>query len=187
MNSTPKDLKKENRALRKEIKTLRAAVCIDPLTQVFNRRMFNELMNTAYLEVVGEKKYPRRRRQSSRFSLLLADVDDFKSINDRFGHLYGDRVLKRVAKLLKDSVREVDAVARWGGEEFIIVLYGATRSQATRRAELIAARARERLPVTLSIGVVQSDPKHSVAALFKKVDAALYRAKRLGKDRVIVV
>lgn len=184
MNPTIKDLKKENEELRREVKKLKAAVWIDFLTQIFNRQAFYGFMKDACKEVIGEKKHPGRRKQISQFSLLLADIDDFKKFNDEHGHLYGDKILKKTAKLLKDSIRELDVVARWGGEEFIVILRGTKISQARRKAEFIVAQAQKRLPITLSIGVAQSDAKLSATQMFKKADVALYRAKRLGKNRV---
>jgi diguanylate cyclase (GGDEF)-like protein len=184
MKPTIKELKKENEELRREVKKLKAAVWIDFLTQIFNRQAFYGLMKAACKEVAGEKKHPRRRHEVSQFSLLLIDIDDFKKLNDERGHLYGDKILRKTAQLLKDCVREFDVVARWGGEEFIIILRGTKISQARRKAEFMVEQARKRLPITISIGVTQSSPKLSPAQMFKKADIALYRAKRLGKNRV---
>jgi len=186
MKLTFKDLSQENERLRQENKKLKATVWIDFLTKVANRQAFHCLFKAAFKEVTGEKKYPHRRRRVSQFSLILIDIDNFKKFNDEHGHLFGDRILKKTAQLLKDSIRELDVVARWGGEEFVVILRGTKISQAKRKAELIVAQAQKRLPITLSIGVVQLNSKYSATQLFKKADQALYRAKLLGKNRVVL-
>ncbi|HPI67354.1 MAG TPA: GGDEF domain-containing protein [bacterium] len=181
-----KDLRQENKKLRQENKKLKSIVSIDFLTKVTTRQAFYTLFKAAQKDVLGEKKYPNRRKHFSQFSLLLIDVDDFKKINDTYGHLFGDKILKKVAEIIKNSIREFDVVARWGGEEFVILLRGTNIFQAKRKAEFIVAQAQKKLPITLSVGVVQSNPKYSPTQMFKQADLALYRAKHLGKNRVVI-
>ena len=116
----------------------------------------------------------------------MIDIDDFKKFNDKFGHLYGDKILKKTAKFLQKSVRDFDIVARWGGEEFAIILQEATLEQAAERAEIILKKCRKSLPITFSIGIIQSNPKYSARQIFHKVDKALLKAKKHGKNQVVV-
>ncbi len=168
-------------------------VYIDPLTGVFSRRFFEE---QALREV------ERANRESVPLALVMVDLDNFKEVNDRFGHPAGDSILARVARLLQENVRRIDLVTRFGGEEFAILLPGATREQS----EAICERLRslmEGLPVpedregsfhlTTSIGVAlypdQVERGLDLTAtrkeLLAKADAALYRAKRSGKNQVL--
>ena len=116
----------------------------------------------------------------------MIDLDDFKIFNDKYGHLSGDRILKKTAKFLQKSVRDFDIVSRWGGEEFAIILQEATLKQAEKRAKIILKNAQKKLPVTLSIGVTQSNPEYTSRQIFHKVDKAVYRAKKQGKNQVVV-
>jgi diguanylate cyclase len=179
-------LKKENQKLKKEIEKLKSLATIDFLTQLYNRRAFSKFLQRACQEVKWSTKHKTRRQQKPRFSLLLIDVDDFKKFNDEFGHLYGDKILKKTAKFLKDSVRDFDIVARWGGEEFPIILRGMSFEQAKKRAKNILKKAQKELPITFSIGVIQSNPKYSAKQIFEKVDKALLKAKKQGKNQIVM-
>lgn len=179
-------LKKENQKLKEKIKDLKDLVLLDFLTKVYNRRAFSDSLKRAYKEVKWTKNHKTRRRQISQFSLLLIDIDDFKKFNDKFGHLYGDKILKRVAKFLESSIREFDIVARWGGEEFAIILRGANLDQAENKAQFILDQARKKLPITFSIGVIQSNPKYSAKQTFEKIDKALRKAKKQGKNQIVL-
>jgi diguanylate cyclase (GGDEF)-like protein len=186
MNTQIQILKKENQELKKQIEKLKEISTIDFLTQLYNRRAFSQFLQRACQEVKWTTKHKARRRQKPQFCLILIDIDDFKKFNDEFGHLYGDKILKKTAKFLKESVREFDIVARWGGEEFPIILRGTNLKQAKKRAEVILKKARKNLPITLSIGIIQSNPKYSAKQIFDKVDKALYRAKRKGKNQIVI-
>ena len=182
-----KYLKKENEQLKQEIERLKDLVTVDSLTRIYNRHAFNHFLKSACREVKWTAEHMSRRQRREYFSLLLIDIDDFKKLNDKFGHLYGDKVLKGVAKFLTNSVRDFDIVARWGGEEFAIILQETTLEQAKNKAESILKNAPKKLPVTFSIGVIASNPKYSATQLFKKVDKAVYRAKKSGKNQVVVI
>lgn len=152
----------------------------DFLTGLWNRRKFEE--KSEYL-----------LRKASRYhqpiSLLLIDIDHFKVINDRHGHLVGDEVLKAIGWHLADTVRNVDVVCRWGGEEFIILAPETAAQEAHLLAERICAEIRGLSfdgvgDVTVSIGVAQSMEDEDSARLMERADGALYRAKREGRDRV---
>jgi two-component system, cell cycle response regulator len=158
----------------------------DGLTDLFNRRVFDETL-------AQKVKNPDMRP----VSLLLIDLDNFKLVNDTFGHQAGDQVLKTLARILKDSCRGHDLVARFGGEEFAIIL---SQTQAAT-AHAIAQRIRNRLAktsftfdnrqlqVTASIGLATCPEASSIftSNLVKRADRALYQAKRTGKNKVCVL
>jgi len=181
-----KILKRENQKLKREIKKLEKLTVIDFLTRLYNRRFFTQFLQRACREVKWTNEHRTRRRRGDYFSLLLIDIDDFKNFNDKFGHLYGDKILKKSAKFLQKSVRDFDIVARWGGEEFAIILQEATLDQARKRAEIILKNAQKKLPLTFSIGITQSNAKYTARQLFHKADKAVYRAKKQGKNQVVV-
>ncbi|WP_226929509.1 GGDEF domain-containing protein [Janthinobacterium aquaticum] len=156
----------------------------DPLTAVLNRRGFAE---------VHAQENLRARRQGTPLAVMSLDLDFFKAINDRHGHAVGDQVLVDVAGVISSALRGSDAVARFGGEEFVVLL--ADTHQA--RAELVAQRIQfalrqprpgQSLPsYTLSIGIAcQLDPAEDLDSLLLRSDRALYRAKQLGRDRIEV-
>jgi diguanylate cyclase (GGDEF)-like protein len=156
----------------------------DDLTQLANRRRFSEMLA---LEV------RRAERFGGPLALVLADLDDFKLVNDRYGHPSGDRVLCRFADVLRENVREVDLAARYGGEEFAIVLPDTDLTGAERLAERLAKAfnsqplpdvAGQELNVTASFGVAAYPPADSAEQLLAAADHALYRAKAAGKNRV---
>ena len=160
------------------------AAIVDPSSGLFNRPYFQSRL---------QEELQRSTRQSTPVSLLMLDVDSFKNINDTFGHLAGDTVIKDVADILKSSVRVFDVCARYGGEEFAVVMPGSSLDSATAIAERIRQRiqsyhstdrALSGLRVTVSIGVAESGPLGSVRELIERADNALYAAKRAGKNRV---
>lgn len=147
----------------------------DGLTGLFNRRYFNELIN---LEI------NRLKRAPSALSLLMLDIDNFKIYNDTQGHPAGDELLKGAAKIFKNSVRAVDIICRYGGEEFIIVLPQTDKNSAKIIAERLRVQFGLYLPTTVSIGIATlPDDAKSVAELIQKADEALYQAKETGKNR----
>lgn len=159
----------------------------DPLTQLLNRRALTERI-TAEME--------RALRYDSTLALLMIDLDHFKRVNDTYGHLVGDDVLRDVAKLLVDTIRVSDIVARYGGEEFLVLLPETDDAGAESFADRIRAAVEEhdftdggehpQLRLTASIGVAMYPAARveSVEDLFARADAALYRAKADGRNRV---
>lgn len=135
----------------------------------------------------------RSERHHKTFSLVLADIDTFKEINDTYGHLAGDRVLREIATRMKSMCRTEDLCVRWGGDEFLILLVETDLKRAMIVAEKIARTAREtpvsgeqlRIPVTLSVGVGEFAAGNSIDEFINRVDAALYSAKKSGRDRVM--
>jgi diguanylate cyclase (GGDEF)-like protein len=157
---------------------------IDELTGLANRRQAEESL---------DEELARAARLGGTVGFILADLDDFKQINDRHGHPTGDAVLAAFAETLRHATREIDLPARWGGEEFAIVLPGtdldgATEAAERMRAELVAMRvpdpSGELISLTASFGAASAAAGGSRDELVEQADDALYRAKRLGKDRV---
>ena len=167
------------------LETTRLAL-LDGATGVYNHRHFQVLLG---LEVERSMRFGRP------FTLLMSDLDGFKTINDRHGHLAGDRLLRSVAETLRATVRRVDVVARYGGEEFAVILPGTSPARGRMVAEKLRraiGTLRLRLPsgarlrVTLSLGLA-GFPRHARerAGLIAAADAALYEAKSQGRDRVV--
>lgn len=158
---------------------------VDGLTGLANRRRSDEMLR---LEL------SRAARLAAPLALVLVDVDRFKSVNDRYGHPVGDAVLRDVAALLADTVREIDVAGRWGGEEFALVLPGTDLTGAARLAERIRASLARRpivaddgteLFVTASLGVAAFPDQATEGELISAADGALYEAKRSGRNRVV--
>lgn len=152
----------------------------DRLTGLFNRRK---------LDAVLDEEVALTRRYGSGFAVVLIDIDHFKQINDTWGHAAGDEVLVALAQLLRECTRAVDAVARYGGEEFVIVCRhpqpGSCRTVADKLRQRIAAHVFPHVGhLTASFGIAAYKPDEDVATLLGRADAALYRAKKGGRDRV---
>lgn len=162
---------------------LRQLARTDPLTGLANRR--------SLLDALGQER-ERARRFGTPMSIIMADLDHFKAVNDTHGHAVGDRVLRHITGLLQESVRGVDTVGRMGGEEFCILLPQAGLAQGLEVAGRLVERARQtpydlgagqKLRQTVSCGVARFDGSESVDELLRRADAALYRAKSAGRDR----
>ncbi len=155
----------------------------DQLTGLYNRRAFLERF---------EYEAARSLREKHPLSLIMLDIDFFKNINDQHGHACGDAALQHLSILMRAAVRRQDTVARWGGEEFIILLPQTGRDGAATLAEKLRAAQEASIcshgPVemrfTISLGVYQCDLETDIDANIAQVDARLYRAKRLGRNRV---
>ncbi len=172
--------------LRQSLTDVRQEASTDSLTGVANRRAFDIKLRRA----IGQA-----RTDGAVLSVLMLDVDNFKSFNDSFGHKAGDLVLRMVGRLLTENVKGRDTVARYGGEEFAILLSGADCSAAVRvGSDIVEKLSRKRLVgkasgldlgrVTASVGVAQARSDDDAAALVERADAALYEAKRLGRNQV---
>jgi len=155
----------------------------DPLTRLPNRRGFRELLD---LEL------ERARRGGAPMTVLAGDLDHFKDVNDRAGHHVGDAVLQQVAELLREGVRQLDAPARIGGEEFAVILPGCDAQAAFAVAERLRCHVRDAfadatVPVTISFGIA-SHPQHAETAssLVRAADEALYGAKESGRNRTVI-
>lgn len=164
-----------------EAEKARAEANRDPLTNLANRR---------YLMGELDRRLALRTENSEAISLILFDVDHFKTVNDRYGHLVGDRVLKRIARIAGEQAREGDLVGRIGGEEFVWVLEGGdadlawSASERLRRAIAMESGVAEVPPVTISVGCVTAEPGECSLSLFARADEALYEAKNGGRNTV---
>jgi two-component system, cell cycle response regulator len=157
---------------------------VDGLTQIHNKRALFEAL---------EKELMRARRYERDLSLLMFDIDFFKRINDQYGHLAGDHVLRELARIVSERIRREEVFARYGGEEFVILLPETPLPGAAALAESLRARVAnhsfvfqgERIPVTVSIGTALLGENDKVAAdLIQRADEKLYEAKRGGRNRV---
>jgi diguanylate cyclase (GGDEF)-like protein len=157
----------------------------DPLTGLLNRRALDEAM---------ARMLAQGRRHSHENCLMFVDLDHFKRINDRFGHAAGDEVLRHVSKVMLETVREIDLVARFGGEEFIVLLPDTDLERAAAVAERLRRALSEPPPATLprelrlsaSIGLTRLVTEDDADAALRRADRALYEAKNAGRNRVVV-
>lgn len=155
---------------------------IDPLTGLYNRRA---------LDLKFQKLYINAAVNDNPLSVILADIDYFKRVNDTYGHHEGDELIKNFAGILKEFTRNSDICARWGGEEFMILLPGTPLQNAFNKAERIRAAVKNKLcideyPITCSFGVAQLEKGESIAELFKRIDKYLYTAKHNGRDQSVM-
>ncbi len=159
----------------------------DPLTGLFNRR---------YMEETLELEISRAERKEHSIGVIMLDIDHFKTFNDRFGHAAGDELLQSLGQLIRDNLRAGDVACRYGGEEFVLIMPEAAEEAATRRAEALRARALEMEvrhldtvlgPVSISLGIgLYPDHGRTRDLLLGSADAALYKAKAAGRNRVVL-
>lgn len=155
----------------------------DPLTQTHNRAAFNDML---------DREIKRANRFDKPLSLIFVDIDHFKTVNDNFGHACGDMVLATVAGRIKETVRGIDIVFRFGGEEFVILLIDTHAEEAIVIAERVRksiesqtlAYGMEILNMSASLGVSALCSQDDIHSFIKRADTAMYKAKRLGRNRV---
>jgi diguanylate cyclase (GGDEF)-like protein len=147
----------------------------DPLTRVSNRRCLDETLDSMFALM---------ERYQESFSLAIFDIDHFKQVNDKKGHLHGDRTLQAVARILDDTVRDTDIVARYGGEEFVVVMPHTTLENACRFAERVRTLVESSLGLTISGGVAMALDGDNAQSLLSRADAALYSGKAAGRNRI---
>lgn len=153
---------------------------VDALTHIYNRRKLDEIL---------ELEYDRCKLVNRKISLILMDVDLFKSINDTYGHNVGDKVLQKIGEILKDNVRKSDRVGRWGGEEFLFICVETNLEEAFNVAEKIRKKIEGfdfniGVKVTCSFGVTTNKKIDTITNLIHRVDKGLYKAKESGRNRV---
>ncbi len=164
------------------------------LTEINNRDGLTGLYNRMYLNIQLDDEVNRLKRYGRKFSLIMLDIDHFKAINDNYGHLCGDQVLRNISGLLGKHKRAVDVIARYGGEEFCCLL----PETSLEEAEIVAERIRttvekavflyedSNINVTVSLGLTEAkDPSLSLEDILKKADDALYQAKKGGRNQVV--
>ncbi len=169
--------------LKQQHNKLQTLAMRDQLTDLYNRH---------YLFEVATHKVARAIRHKGMLSLLMIDIDNFKLINDTYGHPVGDQVLKKISRLLQKKSRKEDVVARFGGEEFLVLMdqcdLALAEEKAKKLLESIEGLKPNDLAVTASIGVAQLDAEGgSFDELLKRVDTAVYLAKEQGRNRVVVL
>lgn len=167
----------ERKRVEKELETLAAT---DGLTQVYNRTKFDEIMR---------RELERAERFDKTLCIIIFDIDHFKLINDKYGHIAGDGVLKSTADFVKTHIRKFDYIVRWGGEEFVII----APEIKLKGARVLAERIRRSVEefkfnnvdgVTLSLGVTELKKTDSADSILKRADDAMYKAKKKGRNRV---
>ena len=180
------ELKQKNRQLEELLKRLEIMAITDSLTGLYNRR---------HLETILKEEFKRTFRYKTPLTCMMIDIDHFKTVNDAFGHHAGDAVLKETAKIITENAREIDTVARWGGEEFIIIFPQTKKEEALQAASRILRIISEYnfpdIPgerITVSIGITSiPNPSLSIDTeekLIQTADCALYEAKRKGRNRI---
>lgn len=172
-----------NKKLGTQIKEARYNASHDGLTGIINRREF---------ERVFEKEIYRAKRYSYPLSMLVLDIDNFKVVNDRYGHKVGDQVLIGLVTLVQNIIRESDIMARWGGEEFVIVFPEITLDDTFKKAEMLRKAIHEyifasNLHITCSFGVTTYTQGDTNDTVFIRCDQALYAAKNAGKNNVQIL
>ncbi|MEJ2588858.1 MAG: GGDEF domain-containing protein [Deltaproteobacteria bacterium] len=184
LTNLSRELAQKNRALEKANATITRLMRTDPLTELANRRFFQERLSTALASA---------KRHETPLSLVMADLDHFKRINDTWGHAAGDAVLKGFADILQSACRIEDQAARFGGEEFIVMLSHTDREGAAQYAERVRRELEvQTFPeieqrVTASFGVSQLKAEEDAESFIQRADKALYRAKSDGRNRVVML
>ena len=177
--------KEEIARLRQELRKVKEEANIDPLTGLRNRRSFERALKEFFRDY---------KRFGYPFALIMFDIDNFKNINDTYGHLAGDKVLKEIGRILRSYLRAKDVVARTGGEEFTIILPGVSKEEAVAVAErlrkIISNHSVDfdgnKINVTASFGVTEMREEiEEPEELLREADEKLYTAKRTGKDKVV--
>jgi diguanylate cyclase (GGDEF)-like protein len=179
------ELIRKNQQLEEVLTKLEKIAITDPLTGLFNRR---------YFESVIEKEYNKTVRYKTPTSCLVIDIDYFKRINDNYGHRKGDEVLKEIARLIKDCLRKVDTIARWGGEEFVILMPGTDSQKAYVAAERIKdtieknsfSGINEKITISIGISSIPSEYIDSAEKFIDTADNALYEAKAKGRNLIVI-
>ena len=169
---------------RVQNKQLRELASTDPLTKLNNRREMNRILN----DVVKES-----RENGNGYIIGIGDIDDFKKVNDRYGHDKGDDVLSNTAKVISDSIPEGGYAARWGGEEFLFVLPDTELAEGVVCSNNIVSSVRKQrfktddteFSVTITIGICEGHPENNIEKVISLADSRLYKGKHSGKDRVV--
>ncbi len=178
------ELKQKNVQLESMLTQVETLAIMDSLTGLFNRRRF---------ETILLNEFKKSQRYLHPLSCLMIDIDHFKEVNDRFGHQAGDTVLREVAERIQSSIREVDTLARWGGEEFVVLSPNTAKENAVRAAERVLKAVSghsftgigtHRVTVSIGVAGIPDTGIDTAEKLVHAADLALYEAKRKGRARV---
>ena len=168
--------RRELRESAERVERLRKAANTDTFTGIDNRRVAERALHL----------FATRQR---RYAVMMVDIDHFKAINDQHGHDTGDQILQRIAEIMKSRIRVQGTVARWGGEEFLVIAESVTRNESASIAESLRNRVEqgtgETVKTTISIGVAQSDSGQTADHILKRADEGLYAAKNSGRKKVV--
>lgn len=183
-------MKAEIQRLKKEIKKLEKLVYLDPLTNIYNRRAFLKIGGNYFNDWQYNKNHNNQRKNTiQNLALIFLDIDDFKKINDRYGHQKGDQILKSFAKNLQKLIRKTDILARWGGEEFVILLLNINAENAKAVIHKIITQITQtkmnKIFITLSAGLIIPSKKDSLAKTIQLADRLMYQAKKQGKNQYV--
>ena len=172
---------------------LRGEVSTDPMTGLYNRRFLEARIDLEFAKLALERR-ARKMDAYHELSVLMIDIDNFKHVNDTYGHQFGDDVIKNVSYCIRESVRKDDVAARYGGEEFCVVLIHTRKEEAVQIAEKIRKSVEDKkfnyvnqmaqFTISLGVAAARADNLLSSRAIIKYADEALYEAKRTGKNRV---
>ncbi|MFK8068278.1 MAG: GGDEF domain-containing protein [Gammaproteobacteria bacterium] len=181
LNSQLGELQLETQILRKSVEKEQAKSLTDALTSIGNRRAYEEKL---------DKEIDRWRRQGGNLSLMVLDLDKFKLINDSYGHVVGDKVLRGLTGTFKRGIRRTDFLARYGGEEFVMIMPATTLEETVQIADKLRHDVEEcvfryqgnEVPVTISIGVAEFHQGDTAETVFARADEALYLAKNTGRN-----
>lgn len=166
----------------KQNRRLNELSLVDPLTGLYNRRAFAPKIRN---------EIDQFERYGTHLTILVIDVDHFKTINDTFGHDVGDKVLKEIAGLIRDYVRKTDFCVRWGGEEFVVLATSTQEDKALIMAQNLRIAIENHhfgidQKVTISIGLTSLEEGDEIESFIRKADKALYRAKQSGRNQIII-
>ncbi len=180
LSSLRRKLRDQREALSKALSEVERLAVSDELTGIANRRSMRSIL---------ERSAAMSSREITPFCIAIMDIDHFKAVNDRLGHAGGDQVLKAFAHRANAQLRSTDAIGRWGGEEFVLMICGNLEGACSileRIRKSVRDCAPDARPVTFSAGVAQHLPDETPDELLARADAALYKAKRTGRDRYVV-
>lgn len=185
--SLEEKIRERTKDLEKSKDNLKHLASIDPMTQLYNRRYFSE---------ISEEMFTVNKKEHKSVALIMIDIDNFKNVNDTYGHHIGDKVIIAIANILLENTRKNDIVCRYGGEEYMILLPETDMTRCVEIAEkirilseqmIIELEKKRELKVTISIGISMADMlvDNNIEIAINKADNALYEAKRGGKNRIV--
>lgn len=181
------EVREKNTQLEKSLKRIEEVAATDPLTGLYNRRHFGKVI---------EQLFSESQRYDTDVACVMIDLDGYKQLNDSFGHQIGDQILVVAAKVISGNMRKMDVAARYGGDEFVLLLPRASAEEAGRvaqrirdefrQASAILLRRNEGVGMSIGVASMQTDSPHNTDQLIAAADAALYGAKAAGRNRVMM-